>query len=425
MTVPGFATPQQVVLQQVRGRFDSKVTRSSGKYHAAYANDAWSIGTHVTLNAGIRWEQQRLVGNTDFHTFVNMWSPRFGIIVDPKGDRRSKIYANFGRYAYVLPLDAAIRSLSTESDFLNPFFAPASTTVGCPAGTPVGASCVVTNADGSPNYANFFVPDGAHLLNNASGGVARSVNVAQNGGEPFQPGTRMEYTDEFVVGAEHQFRGGIVASARYIDRRLKRVIEDQGGISVEQFNALAANGGGLNYFIGNPNSKSDIFTNPSEQVFGGGGSCTGSSNGLTTDCTAVDETPGPCAAFLGATHGAFDCALRTAINHPNAANDAALEALGFPSACIQSGTFMPTPFVAPNQSNTFGSTLGSACFPGVKSGTGADAPANSESGFRYQAEQATGDASGNPRSLAASSTPMVSRTRTRTPRESMKPLNSK
>jgi Carboxypeptidase regulatory-like domain len=374
MTVPGFATPQQVVLQQVRGRFDDKITASSGKYHAAYANEAWSIGTHVTLNAGIRWEQQRLTGNTDFHTFVNMWSPRIGLVVDPKGDRKSKIYANFGRYAYVLPLDAAIRSLSTESDFLNPFFAPDFTTVGCPAGTPAGAPCVITTAGGSPDYANFFVPDATHLLNNASGGVARSVNVAQNGGEPFQQGTRMEYTDEFVVGAEHQFRGGIVASARYIDRRLKRVIEDQGGISVEQFNALAANGGGLNYFIGNPNSKSDIFTNPNEQVFGGNGSCTGSSNGLSSDCTAVDETSVPCAAFLGAARGAFDCALRTAINTPNAVNDAALQALGFPSACIQDGTFMPTPFVAPNQANTFGSTLGSACFPGVKSGTGTDVP---------------------------------------------------
>ena len=58
-----------------------------------------------------------------------------------------------------------------------------------------------------------------------------------NGGEPYAPGTRFEYTDEFVVGAEHQFRGGIVASARYIDRRLKRVIEDQGGISVEEYNS--------------------------------------------------------------------------------------------------------------------------------------------------------------------------------------------
>ncbi|MGA8304699.1 MAG: carboxypeptidase regulatory-like domain-containing protein [Candidatus Acidiferrales bacterium] len=354
MDVPGFATPQRVVLQQVRGRFDSKVTRSSGKYHAAYANDAWSIGTHVTLNAGIRWEQQRLVGNTDFHSFVNMWSPRFGIIVDPKGDRKSKIYANYGRYAYVLPLDAAIRSLSTESDFLNPFFAPASTTVGCPAGTPAGAPCVVTTASGTPDYANFFVPDGAHLLNNAIGGVLRSVNVAQNGGEPFAPGTRMEYTDEFVVGAEHQFRGGIVASARYIDRRLKRVIEDQGGISVEQFNALANNGGGLNYFIGNPNAKQDIFVNPNEQVFGGTGACTGSSNGITTDCTPVG---------LG-----FAAAYNTALTTPSPANAAALVAQGFPSACIDSHN-VPTVYTAPDQSNTFGSILGSACFPAVNTGT--------------------------------------------------------
>ena len=354
MTVPGFDTPQQVVLQQVRGRFDSKVTRSSGKYHAAYANDAWSIGTHVTLNAGIRWEQQRLVGNTDFHSFVNMWSPRVGIIVDPKGDRRSKIYANFGRYAYVLPLDAAIRSLSTESDFLNPFFAPASTTVGCPVGTPAGAPCVVTNADGSPDYANFFVPDGAHLLNHAIGGVARSVNVAQNGGEPFAPGTRMEFTDEFVVGAEHQFRGGIVASARYIDRRLKRVIEDQGGISVEEFNALADNGGGLNYFIGNPNAKQDIFVNPNELVFGGSGACTGSSNGLTSDCTP-----------LGA---GFAAAFTAAQKAPSAATTAALEAQGFPAGCIDSNNF-PTPFTAPDQSNTFRTILGSACFPAVNTGT--------------------------------------------------------
>ena len=124
MDVPGFAATHSAGCFAASARSVRwQTTVSSGKYHAAYANDAWAIGTHVTLNAGIRWEQQRLVGNMDFHSFVNMWSPRFGIIVDPKGDRKSKIYANFGRYAFVLPLDAAIRSLSTESDFLNPFFA--------------------------------------------------------------------------------------------------------------------------------------------------------------------------------------------------------------------------------------------------------------------------------------------------------------
>jgi hypothetical protein len=352
MSVNG-GTPEQVVLQQVRGRFDGGVTKSSGKYHAAYVNDSWAMGKHATLNLGVRWEQQRLTGNVAQKTFVNMWSPRIGFVVDPKGDRKSKFYANFGRYAFVLPLDAAVRSLSSEQDFLNPFWAPASVTTGCPAGTPTGAPCVVTNSNGSANYGAFFVPDPAHLLDQASGGVNASPSIAISGGEPFAPGTRMEYTDEFVVGYEHEFRGGIVASVRYIDRRLKRVIEDQGGISVEQFNALALNGGGLNYFIGNPNAQQDIFVNPNEQTFG-----------------AVDNTTqAPCADEGGAVIGAFDCAVRHAINNPSAINAAAVEAMGLPASCVDSN-HQPTPYIAPNVANTFGTVLGSACFPAVAADPG-------------------------------------------------------
>jgi hypothetical protein len=347
MSVPGYATPQQVVLQSPRGRFDGGVTKSSGKYHAAYLNDAWEFSKYATLSVGLRWEQQRLTGNVAQKTFNDMWSPRIGFVVDPTGSRKSKIYANYGRYAFVLPLDAALRSLSSEEDFDNPYFAPASTTTGCPAGTPAGASCVVTNSDGTPNYGALFVPDAAHLLNQASGGVGTPAGALVSGGEPFQTGIRMEYTDEFVVGAQHEFRGGVVASARYIDRRLKRVVEDEGGISVEQFNALAANGGSLNYFIGNPNAQSDIFVNPNEQTFG-----------------AVNETPIPCAAEMGNATGTFDCALATAIAAPNAANTAALEALGYPAACVDSAN-NPTKYVAPNVANTFGTVLGSACFPAV------------------------------------------------------------
>ena len=302
----GNPVTERVVLQQTRGRFDGGTTASSGKYHAAYANDSWAIGTHVTLNLGLRWEEQRLQGNVAEHVFNDMWSPRIGIVVDPKGDRKSKIYANFGRYAFVLPLDAAVRELSSELDDFNVFWQPASTNVGCPGGL---APCVITDANGNPDYPNLFVPDSAHLLNKVNlkasdpascinnladtfcGGVNRGVTINVSGGEPFQQGTRMEYTDEFVVGAEHQFRGGIVASVRYIDRRMKRVIEDEGGISVEQFNALANNGGSLNYFIGNPNAKSDIFVNPNEVVFQGDvipSACI-DSNGNATPYVALDN----------------------------------------------------------------------------------------------------------------------------------------
>jgi Carboxypeptidase regulatory-like domain len=332
--VPGYATPQQVALQQVRGRFDGGVTNSSGKYHAAYINDAWEISKYVTINAGIRWEQQRLIGNSVERTFTNMWSPRIGIIVDPTGSRKQKFYANFGRYAFVLPLDAALRALSNEEDFQNSYWAPANAPCAPGSGTPAGASCVTLNSLNSTD----FVGDSSHLLNQATGGIPISAGGLITGGEPFAPGTRMEYTDEFLVGYDREFKGGIVASVRYIDRRLKRVIEDQGGISVEQFNALAYNGGGLNYFIGNPNAKQDIFVNPNELVFGQG-------------------------QFVPTTDALGNPLPFTQANFPTA-----------PAGCFDSAG-LGTPFVAFNQFNGFaaanGSTspAGSACFPAVNTNT--------------------------------------------------------
>src|SRR6266568_823129 len=342
----GGGSPVQVLLVQSRGRFDGGVTRSSGKYHAAYVNDSWALGKHFTVNLGLRWEQQRLVGNQLSKLFNDMWSPRFGFVVDPKGDRKTKIYANYGRYAFVLPLDAAVRALSAEDDVLGAYWAPASTTTGCPAGTPSGASCIKTDSSGNPDYANMFQPGSSTLLNLASGGIGNAVNVGLSGGEPFQPGIRMEYTDEYVAGFQHEFRNGIVFGVRYIDRRLKRVIEDEGGISVEQFIALANNGGGLNYFIGNPNSQSDIFVNPNEVTFSKG------------------------ATFIAPTVAGNTLPL-------NAANRAAYETAGMPAACFDSNG-NPTPYVAFNVLvPTFPQTpAGSACFPAVNTNTWTDSSGN-------------------------------------------------
>jgi hypothetical protein len=329
----GSTAYQQVYLQQTRGRFDGGVTASSGKYHAGYINDAWQMSKNVTLNVGVRWEQQRLIGNTEGHAFTNMWSPRVGITVDPKGDRKQKIYANFGRYAYVLPLDAALRSLSNEDDLQNTRWAPASTACPASAGLPAGATCTTTNALGTVD----FVGDSAHLLNNAAGGIAKNATFFSSGlfNEPFATGTRMEYTDEFLVGYDREFKGGIVASVRYIDRRLKRVIEDQSGSSVEQNNA----GFPLFYVIGNPNAKQDIFVNPNEIVFGQGATV-----------TAAQQTPVSKGGLI-------------------------------PDSCYDTNGNL-TPFVVFNQFSGFAAVTpgaspnGSACFPAVNTNTWTDSMGN-------------------------------------------------
>ncbi|HKR29526.1 MAG TPA: carboxypeptidase regulatory-like domain-containing protein [Terriglobales bacterium] len=339
MNVSGFSVPVRVALYQVRGRFDGGISHNTGKYHAAYANDSWQMGSHATLNLGLRWEQQRLTGSAA-HTFFNdQWSPRIGFIVSPNPD--SKVYVDFDRLAFILPLDMAVRELSSEDDNLNEYWAPASS-----------GGMVTLNKYGTVN----FVPDQAHLLNGATGGIAKTANIEiQSGGEPFTPGIRMEYNDEFVVGAEHKFSGGFFGSVRYVDRRMKRVVEDEVGASVEQLTALAFNGGSYSYVIGNPSANQAIFVTPNEKTFG-----------------AVDQTT-PAAICPGANPGTttidgFDCALETATNNPSKSNAQALEGYGYPSACI-GANFVPTPFNAPNMQDTFGNTVGSACFPSVNQST--------------------------------------------------------
>jgi hypothetical protein len=301
MNVPGYSTPQPVDLFQVRGRFDGGLTATTGKYHAAYVNDSWEMSKYATLDLGLRWEQQRL-GGSAAHVFLNdQWSPRIGFIVDPTGNRNSKIYAQYSRLAYILPLDLAVRELSSEDDNLNAYWAPASDSTGM----------VTLNQFGTVN----FVPDAAHLLNNAAGGVASPVSIEiQSGGEPFTPGLRMEYNDEFVVGAEHQFSGGFFASVRYIDRRMKRVIEDEVGQSVEQLTALAFNGGSYSYVIGNPSASQSVFVTPNE----------------------ITWTPAN-------------------LKNPNA--DA-------PAGCFDANGHI-TPFTSGLMTNTFGTPIGAACFPAV------------------------------------------------------------
>jgi len=263
---PLFTSPidgiqRRVALDQIRGQFGGSFTPTEGKYYAGYGNDSWTINKFVSVNLGLRWEQFHMAGTDVGYTFTDNWAPRLGFVVDPWGDRKSKVYANFGRYNYEMPLDAAIRSLSTEADLTSMFFAPVS-----------NAGQVVVNPNGSINLAL----DSAHLLNNATGGIAANPTVSISGaGEAFSKGTKMQYEDEWIVGFERDMGQGIVISARYVDRRLRRVVEDMSGMPPE-----GANVGLLQQFsIGNPGPSTDLFHNTNEHVFD---PAAGQSNPCTT-----------------------------------------------------------------------------------------------------------------------------------------------
>ena len=265
MYIPGLANCADggigVNLRQVRGEFGNLVFKTESDYHTLFAQDAWSPNKYVTINAGLRWEQQHVSGVSNAYTFVDNWSPRVGVSVDPWGNRKTKVTANFGRYTESLPLDIAIRSLSSEIDAADTNWVPPTD----------GAGHVLVNSDGTLDLTNL------HGTTNSTpgGGFIRSFNsgAAVNAGEGFGPQTRSEYLDEYQLGFEHEFgNSGVIFTAHYTDRRIRRIVEDNAELSPE-----AAQGGTLGCFLGgncstfsqfyqisNVNKTQDIFKNPNQ-----------------------------------------------------------------------------------------------------------------------------------------------------------------
>lgn len=53
-----------------------------------YAQDSWTLGSRATLDYGLRYDRESVVGQNNF-------GPRFGLSVDPTGSGSQKIFGNF------------------------------------------------------------------------------------------------------------------------------------------------------------------------------------------------------------------------------------------------------------------------------------------------------------------------------------------
>jgi hypothetical protein len=240
---------QRVYATMSRGTYVGLNVHAAGRYHTAYANDTYQMNRFVTLNLGVRWEEQRVAGTVLSYPFTGSWSPRVGINIDPVGDHKTKLFFNYGRNYWAMPLDAAIRQLGNEQDDTNYIFAP------------------VKNADGTFT----IVPDSAHALNglpkskDATGAIStfKGPSFSSSTGEGIIPGTKAEYEDEYVIGVERELTQSIVVKARYTDRRLGRILEDIGSQSPEGSTIAAHFNGG----IANPGPGTDIGVNEQEITY--------------------------------------------------------------------------------------------------------------------------------------------------------------
>ncbi len=216
-----------IIYTLLRGNYSSPNISTETKYNAGFVQDSWTIGKKLTLKPGLRFEQQVMAGGALQYVFAHNWAPRVGVIFDPTGNRKGKLFANWGRFYEKIPSDISVRSFSFESSIRGVQYKDQGQ----------------FNA-AVPSIAN-YIPGGTL---SQSGGPDNLTSVAG--------GTAAQYQDEVVGGYEHEFRG-FTFTGRFVYRELKRILEDVSGINVTQNNA----GVNQQYVVANPSAHLDIFKN--------------------------------------------------------------------------------------------------------------------------------------------------------------------
>lgn len=214
---------------------------TSNLSYAAYLQDSWQIRPNVTVNAGLRWEQQNggvakfLQGAPDptgtpipeyAFKLKNMLAPRIGLIYDPTQEGRAKLFGHYGWFFEAVPMDINVRAFGGEIiNFgqIRPTVGLTDTRPACPEAatattTEVLEACALYN----PVLAQF------------GGGIEY---VAQD--------TKGQYISEAILGAEYELMADFKMGLNWVHRDMPRAIEDM------------STDGGTNYIIGNPGENFD------------------------------------------------------------------------------------------------------------------------------------------------------------------------
>ena len=210
-----------------------------------YVQDQWQVHKNVTLNLGVRFENEflppykaevngRKVANPISFNWGDKIAPRIGGAWDVRGDGKWKVAGSFGFYYDVLKYELARGSfgsdywVSTVYRLDNPNISALGLT------TPGALGPKITS------YDNRTLPI------NAAGEI-----------EGIDPGIKPYKSREFSASVTHQINEKLVASVRYARKDLLRAIEDIGVLDAEE---------NEQYVIGNPGFGQ---TRDPKSVYGG------------------------------------------------------------------------------------------------------------------------------------------------------------
>jgi hypothetical protein len=193
---------------------------------AYWIQDSWNVNPRLTVNAGVRFENETLpayntlqYGDTAVAIkwgFADKLAPRAGFAYDLKGNGRWKAYGSFGWYYAIMPLSLARVSMGGTHNisYYYTLNTPDWASISCEA---AAAGCPGTFANQvdfnlatnlpNPAYANYF-------------GIPNMSGIDQNV-KPVKSG-------EFTAGLDHQLSPVMSLGVRYVHKWAIRAIDDVG-----------------------------------------------------------------------------------------------------------------------------------------------------------------------------------------------------
>jgi outer membrane receptor protein involved in Fe transport len=210
-----------------------------------YVQDTWRAGNRLTVNLGVRLENEFLppykgevngvkVANPVSFGWGDKVAPRLGAAWDIKGDGQWKASASFGVFYDVLKYELARGSFGSDYWWSHVYRLNDPNVLNLSKTNPGALGPEITS------YDNRTLPI------NAAGEL-----------EGIDPAIKPYKTNEFSAAIDHQFSSKLVGSVRYTRRRLLNAIEDIGVLDAE---------GNEVYLIGNPGGGQ---TRDTSSVYGG------------------------------------------------------------------------------------------------------------------------------------------------------------
>jgi hypothetical protein len=208
--------------------------------HGFFAQDAWTIGHGITVNAGLRVEREYLPAENQPITQkitrpINFgWgdkiAPRIGGAWDVFKDGKMKVFGGYGEFYDQMKLNLAIGSYGGEIweecwfALMQPSLAGIT-----PAFNSVGSYCIGSGSSPVVNWAGGTAPSSSSLIflegqnNRANPTTCSTCSVTEEG---TAPGMKPYAQHDSSFGVDYQIKPNLAFEARWDRRRLDHAIED-------------------------------------------------------------------------------------------------------------------------------------------------------------------------------------------------------